>query len=520
MTPRRKSPRILVVTPEVSFLPDQMGLASAKVAVRTGGLGDISAALIQTLYGLGIDVHLALPNYRNIFHRNAANTPVNRFARVTDTVPENRIHLAQDRSFYYLPKLFAHSGWDNVKIALAFQRDVINRILPEVQPDLVHCHDWMTGLIPAMTRAYGIPCLFTLYNLNSVRLPLAAIEERGIDAAAFWQNCYYEHMPASYEETRTANPVDFLTSAVFAAHFVNTLSPAFSKQLVDQACDFIAPALQKELRNKALAGCLATIQHYPAAHFNPATDRMLYRRYGPDDHQTAKAFNKLHLQERLKLRIDSRAPLFFWPTRLGGGRRGSWLMSEVLPALLERYAGQGLQMVFIADGDLHHHFHALAQRTQAGDRVAVCDFQPSLYRLAFGAADFVLMPLRYEPCGLPCKIGQRYGTLPIGHDTGGIHDALIHLDVNRDRGNGFTFNTLDSNGLMWGIEQAMIFYNLPDSVRASQVGRIITEGLAGSDDEATGRDYVALYERMLKRPFDHIHAENCRNNPETLKSVA
>ena len=85
-------------------------------------------------------------------------------------LPESRIHLGQDRSFYYHPKLFLSTDWENIRIALAFQREVINLIIPEVQPDLIHCYDWMTGLIPAMARCMGIPSLFSMYRLDSPRL--------------------------------------------------------------------------------------------------------------------------------------------------------------------------------------------------------------------------------------------------------------------------------------------------------------------------------------------------------------
>ncbi|MFH0726797.1 MAG: glycogen/starch synthase [Pseudomonadota bacterium] len=501
-------PKILVVTPEVSFLPDRSGAPSEKISARSGGLGDVSATLIQTLFGMGADVHVAIPNYRNIFKKNAGHPAAELFSRrAGNNMPVERIHLVQDRSFYYLPKLFSDTSRENIRIALTFQREVINQVIPRVQPDLIHCHDWMTGLIPAMARTHGIPCLFTLYNLNTVKLCLSDIEEQGIDAGAFWQHCYYDRMPRDYEETRQTNPADLLASGVFASHFVNTVSPSFLKQIVSDGTEFIAPALKGELQHKLRGGCLTAIEHAPAALFNPATDKALYRRYGAEENLSAKAFNKLRLQELLGLQMDSRAPLLFWPTRLGGGRRGSWLMSEILPDLLSTHASRGLQVVFIADGDLHHHFRLLAEKANAVDRVAVREFHPQHYRLAFAAADFVLMPMDYEPCGLPCKIAQRYGALPIGHDTGGIHDALTHLELPAERGNGFVFKNFDATGLRWAIDEAMIFYSLPDPVRANQIRRIMTESLVAYDDQATGRNYIDLYERMLQRPFDYLKPE-------------
>ncbi|HSO21116.1 MAG TPA: glycogen/starch synthase, partial [Desulfosarcina sp.] len=246
-----RNPRILVVTPEVSALPDPSVSEARILAARAGGLGDVCAGLILQLQAAGADVHVAMPNYRNIFRRKIVHLPE------SDTLPRNAgtIHLVQDRCFYYPRRLLADTSWDNIKIALALQREVMHQVIPAVKPDLIHCHDWMTGLLPPLARALGIPCLFTLYNLNTVRLPLSVIEERGIDAAAFWQHCYYTDMPVSYEQTREHNPADLLVSAVFAAGFVNTVSPAFLQQIMDDRCHFIAPALRVELGNKYRAGC-------------------------------------------------------------------------------------------------------------------------------------------------------------------------------------------------------------------------------------------------------------------------
>ena len=161
------------------------------VNIRTaGGLGDICAVHIHALYERGVDVHLAMPNYRNIFKLNVERMPGLDIRTRRRQLPENRIHLAQNRSFYYPPKRFLTTDRANIRIALAFQRQVINRIVPEVRPDLIHCFDWMTGLIPAMARQTGMLCLFTVCRLDSPRLLLPTIEERGIDAASFFQSTH------------------------------------------------------------------------------------------------------------------------------------------------------------------------------------------------------------------------------------------------------------------------------------------------------------------------------------------
>ena len=140
----------------------------------------------------------------------------------------------------------------------------------------------------------------------------------------------------------------------------------------------------------------------------------------------------------------------------------------------------------------HHDFHK---------RVAICDFSNSLEHLAYGASDFILMPSRFEPCGLPQMIAPIYGTLPVAHDTGGIHDTVTDLNVEENRGNGFLFKNFDSNGLMWAIRQAMEFYNQPRDIKKKQIKRIMTESAAGFTYANTARQYIQLYEKMLKRPL-------------------
>jgi len=135
------------------------------------------------------------------------------------------------------------------------------------------------------------------------------------------------------------------------------------------------------------------------------------------------------------------------------------------------------------------------------NRVAICDFDEQIARLAYAASDFILMPSRFEPCGLPQMTGPIYGSLPVAHETGGIHDTIIHMDVDSNRGNGFLFETFDSNGLLWTIKEAMRFYDLPQKVKKQQIERIMTQSAATFNHAVTARKYIDLYEKMLKRPL-------------------
>jgi starch synthase len=501
---RTKNPRVLIVTPEVTYLPQGMGNIANYFSAKAGGLADVSASLISKLFSLGADIHVALPDYRGIFNSNIGplgEIYERELATYRKYLPEERLHLAEDRAFYYVHSVYSNVPAENLKIALAFQREVINNIIGRVNPDLIHCNDWMTGLIPGYSRRVSIPCLFTIHNIHTVKTLLSVIEDRGIDAANFWQNLYYENMAGAYEDTRDTNQVDFLVSGVFGAHFVNTVSPTFLQEIVQGKHAFIFPSLQRELRNKVGAGVAEGILNAPDPSFEPSGDPDIYHNYTSLDFHIRKCENKVLFQRRLGLIEDENAPIFYWPSRLDPIQKGCQLLADILYKVIEKYWMQNLQVVFVAGGAFHQHFVSIAGFHGIQNRVAVYDFNESLSRKAYAASDFILMPSSFEPCGLPQMIAPKYGVLTVAHDTGGIHDTVIHMDVDRSIGNGFLFEVFDHTGLFWAIDQAMAFYNLAPEVKNPQISRIMVESAAMFNHEVTARKYIELYEKMLHRPL-------------------
>jgi len=501
MTEQTKMPRVLVVTPEITYLPDRMGSIANFLTAKAGGLADVSAALINSLIDQGADVHIALPDYRSIFADRLAPFLKKELSAIRSRMPDERIHLAEDRAFYYLNRVYSDYGEENLKMSLAFQREVINNIVPRVRPDLIHCNDWMTGLIPAMSRQMGIPCLFTIHNLHTVKASLAQIEDRGIDAAYFWHHLFFENMAFDYERTRGSNPVDFLVSGIFAAHFVNTVSPSFLTEIIEGRHDFVSPSLRQELANKWHAGCAMGILNAPDPAFDPSTDPDLVRRFGPEDVEIGKKENKRFLQRNLGLIQDPEAPVLFWPSRLDPVQKGCQLLADIFYSVISRYWHLNLEIVFIADGPFQRHFRDIAAHHKFLKRVAVCDFNEQLEHLSYAAADFILMPSRFEPCGLPQMIAPKYGCLPIAHLTGGIRDTIDALDVAAHTGNGFLFTVYDANGLSWAIDQALDFYRLAPEIRYPEISRVMRESAERFNYTVTARNYIHLYELMLQRPL-------------------
>ncbi len=499
--PILERPRILIVTPEITYLPAGMGNMAQRMSAKAGGLADVSASLVSALFNLGADVHVAMPNYRRMFQGDVFSLHERELRKYHEVLPEAHIHLAEDRIFYYREQVYSHQSDEAMKIALVFQREVINHVVPQVRPDLIHCNDWMTSLIPAMARRRGIKSLFTVHNIHTRQVSLSQIEEMGIDAAEFWMNLYFDGAPVNYDHARAHVPVDLLTSGIFAAHFINTVSPRFLWEIVEGWHPVVPPSVREELRAKAAANCSTGILNAPDVSYNPATDDSLVQTFTPVDFVAGKAANKKALQMELQLEVDSDAPIFFWPSRLDPMQKGPQLLTDILHRVVSDYWDRKLQIVVVANGPHEQYFHQIVRDFGLHERISIVDFDERLSRLAYAASDFMLMPSLFEPCGLPQMTAPIYGSLPVVHATGGLYDTIQPLDIDGGTGNGFRFDYYDAQGLRWAMDEAMKFHALPKEVREPVIRRVMRESLRDFSHEEVARRYIEIYEQMLARPL-------------------
>jgi starch synthase len=482
---KARRPRILIVTPELNGSRYLGRNGQCAPMVKAGGLADVSTLLVDALADSGMDVRLTMPHFRSLFPM--PETPLSR-----------RLHLCPDREFFYRRHVYDGCPHANRRAALAFQRDVIHHVLPKVKPDIVHCHDWMTSLIPAAARSMGIKSVFTIHNLHDETSSLAEIEDRGIDAGRFWQHLQLQRYPHSYDESRSDNPVLLMPSAVHAADHVNSVSPSFLAELIEgrhpSAWQMVDP-----LRAKFEHGQASGIINAPAANCSPETDPFLRETYDAESHRWGKAANKAHLQKLLGLDLDPEAPILFWPSRLDPNQKGCQLLSDILYRVVSDYWALGLQVVFVADGPFKPHFEDIARFHGLEHRIAVRGFDEALSHQAYAGSDFILMPSAYEPCGLSQMVALKYGSLPIVHHTGGLRDTVRQLEPDRRRGNGFAFEHFNSTGLRWAIDQAMLFHILPANERASHIERVMRESALEFAPEKMVAAYLAIYERLSGR---------------------
>jgi starch synthase len=512
--PKIEKPRILIVTPEITYLPAGMGNMTQRMSAKAGGLADVSASLVSALFELGADVHVAMPNYRRMFQSDVFSLHEKELRKYHEVLPEAHIHLAEDRIFYYREQVYSNQTDEAMRIALVFQREVINHIIPRVRPELIHCNDWMTALIPGMARRRGIKSLFTVHNIHTQQVSLAQIEEAGIDAAEFWMNLYFAGAPSNYDHARSHVPVDLLTSGIFAAHFINTVSPRFLWEIAEGWHAVVPDTVRSELRSKVNAGCSAGILNAPDVSYNPLTDEALAQKFGVADFSVGKRANKLALQRELQLLQNADAPIFFWPSRLDPVQKGPQLLTEVLQRVVSDYWDRCLQIVIVANGPHQLWIDQIVRNFDLSERVAIVDFDERLSRLAYAASDFMLMPSLFEPCGLPQMTAPLYGSLPVVHSTGGLYDTITPLEVENSVGNGFRFDHYNSGAFRWAIDEAMRFYALPLAIREREIRRVMIESERQFSHHEVARRYIAIYEEMLARPL--VETES----GEAIKAIA
>ena len=488
-------PRILICTPEVTELPRGMGNAANLICAKGGGLGDISAGLVRHLYAQrSFELHVAMPKYDDRI-RDLGRIGARELDLLVPVMHGKGIHLVSDSAFAHSAEVYAESeGHPRVQRAEAFQRQVINQLLDEIQPDVVHCNDWMTGLIPAAARERGIRSVFTVHNVFTELETPYDIDRSGIDVARFQSHLYMERFPEPGTDNWRGNRVDFLASGILAADAVNTVSETFLAELVDGEFPEIVPTgVRHALRLKHAEGNAHGILNAPRDAVAPSVSPYVLP-YSRRDFASRKPVNREAFQREMGLDVDPHAPLFFWPHRLFE-QKGPQLVLAIAPRMIEV---MGVQIASVANGDpdLVRDFEDLERRYPG--RVAHTRFREDLGERGKAGADFILMPSQYEPCGLPQMEGMRFGTLPVVRLTGGLRDTVDELDAHASTGNGFSFVPHTAEALLDAVSRAVAFHQLPLQVRRRTIRRVMGEGRNRFSLARTAERYIELYEGLLE----------------------
>ena len=519
-----KLPVILIATPEIVYLPPNMGaLANAITTGDGGGLSDISAALVAELDKQGVNVHVTLPEYQNLF-KDLARITNREYAILRSRMKDrSRIYPITDDIFKIAHKVYDDQTADldniNLRRANAFMRGVISRLLPNLKADhkhiLVHCNDWMTGLIPAAAKSLGIRSLMTFHNVFTTHQKPSGLRKHSIDIRPFYKHLIFGEEPGSkfrYYKTmvKADEHIDFMTSGLYAADFINTVSPTFLKEMVNgyyKEHHIMSEFMREIIIRRDEEKCAKGILNAPMSHADPRKDPHIPQKYGflaePDkniaDIMAGKAENKAVFQRDMGLIENTAAPIFYWPSRIASPQKGFELVLEILPELMKKYHDSGLQIAVVANGEPGLVRQIVEMQERHPGRVCYHPFSRALSQRGMAGSDFVLMPSLYEPCGTPQVVGQLYGTPPIVRKTGGLADTVKHLSQNGIDGSGFVFEDYDSGGFQFAIAEAMRFYRMPEPFRTKVLQRIMKEAADKFSIETTAKRYIDLYEEIFRR---------------------
>ncbi len=435
---------------------------SSEVApfAKTGGLGDVSAALPKALAAEGHDVRVVVPYYRRI---REAEHPVElvvppldvrmgrrilRFSTLRTTLPGTNVsvYFIECNQLYDRPAIYSGDGDEHVRFA--FLGLAALRVAQQLgfAPDIVHCNDWQSGLVPVTLRTvFAWDRLFS--NTRTV-LTIHNIGHQGTFAADVLADVGLEQAAEQlHQEELRAGRLSFMLTGILHANAITTVSPTYARE-IQQPEHGVGLDAYLRGRRDVLFGILNGIDDDV---WSPRNDALLPATYSADD-LAGKETCKRALLDMTRLPYRRGVPVFGIVSRLAW-QKGFDLFFEVLPALLRQ---ADVQLVVLGSGekryaDLFTQLSKVAPRNVA----YVNTFSEPLAHLIEAGSDMFLMPSRYEPCGLNQMYSLAYGTPPIVHKTGGLADTVRQFDARNGRGNGFSFEHFDVRGLKWAIGYAL-----------------------------------------------------------------
>lgn len=456
--------------------------------VSTGGLGAVTGSLLRELLRLGADARLILPLYRGIKERFELR-PAGRDIVVAlgDRQCRFRVHSHEGSTlflecdeFFDREELYgtpAGDYEDNALRFIAFSRAVLEACVAlDFIPDVVHCNDWQTGLIPLYVKTVyrkslmGTATLMAVHNLGYQGIfPASDMTLTGLDMRLFNPNVleYYGQM-------------NFLKAGIVGADAVSTVSMKYAEEIKTEHYGF---GLDGVLRGREVTGILNGLDY---DRWNPASDDSIAANYDAAN-PAGKKKCKEWLVKEMSFR-DREAPLVGMVGRLSA-QKGVDLMADAA----ERFIALGVNLAVLGRGDeaLQNDIRDVAAR-HPGNVSLNLRYDEDLARMIFAGSDMILVPSMYEPCGLAQMIAMRYGAVPVARATGGIADTIEdyrHLD---GRGTGFLFSGYNSSALEECLKRALCVYS--DS--AAWTGLVRACMKADFSWRASALKYHALYSSL------------------------
>ena len=473
--------------------------SEAQPFFASGGLGDVIGSLpkriVKNVKG-SMDVTVILPLYSKL-NQAYKNKLVYVGQTITKLSWRNQYcgiykyeeagvkYYFIDNEYYFKRDNF-YGYFDDAERFAFFSKAAIDVILflNEV-PDIIHVHDWQTGLVPVYLRTlfYHHPAfvntktIFTIHN----------IEYQGV--YSFDDDIIEDVFGISKNDgylLEYNGKINIMKGAMEAANVVSTVSPSYAEEIL---LPEYAHGLEHETRRVKAEGKLRGILNgIDKVFYNPAKDKALFEVYDKKNFEN-KLVNKEELQAMLDLPVDKNIPMIGMVSRLVA-HKGLDLARAVFEELLQ----EKVQIVILGTGDSYYEgfFKDLEYRYNNKLR-AIIAFNQDLSRKIYASTDIFLMPSKSEPCGLSQMIASRYGAIPLVRETGGLKDSI--LDFSKTGGNGYTFAGLNPYDMLNTIKRALEDYK-NEELWKKQVSKVMSKDFGWT---ASAKQYVKMYQEILEK---------------------
>ncbi|MBN2417823.1 MAG: glycogen synthase GlgA [Deltaproteobacteria bacterium] len=469
---------------------------------KSGGLADVSGALSAELQEKGMSVRIVMPLYA-VVKKSLLNTapvindlPVsigelNLTAKIFVTRSRKRVTtwFVNREDLFARPNLYGNQSgdyYDNLERFSFFSHAALRAAQKiNFKPDIIHCHDWQTGLIPALLKGpyrseffSGASVLFTIHNMGYQGIfpanKLSITGLRGID--------FYHQEGLEYWGN-----ISLLKAGIVYSDAVTTVSPTYASEI--QTRDF-GIGMEGILANRSdrLFGILNGVDYEV---WNPQKDRYITRNYSSEN-MSGKALCKKALIEEMNLdpSLNNR-PLFGMVSRIDK-QKGLDMILAVLDDIIA--LGAGFVLLGSGDKNIEDAMINAAKRHRGKIGIGTGFNEPLAHKIIAGS-DVFLVPSRYEPCGLTQMYAMKYGTVPLVTATGGLNDTVFQYDKNTGTGNGFKFDSAHSAGLLKSIQQAAALYK--DKVEWK---KIVSNGMKEDFSWKKSADrYIDIYKELQNR---------------------
>lgn len=461
--------------------------------IKTGGLADVVGSLPKCFPKEYFDVRVIIPKYAcmkqefkdSLQFVTSFYMDLNwrqQYVGILETEYEgikfyfidNEEHFSGDRPYSGMP-------WDLEKFAF-FSKAALS-MLPVIgfRPDIIHCHDWQTGLVPVYLKErfqgnefyWGIKSVMTIHNLKFQ----GVWDIQTIKNITGLSDYYFT--PDKLESNRNAN---YLKGGIVYADAITTVSNTYAEEI---KTPFYGEGLDglMRARSNSLRGIVNGIDY---DEYNPETDPNIFKRYNAKNFRKEKVKNKTALQEELGLEVNPKAMMIGMCTRLTD-QKGLDLVSYVMEELCQ----DAVQIVVLGTGDAQYENMFRHFAWKYGNKVSAnIYYSEELSHKIYASSDAFLMPSLFEPCGLSQLMSLRYGTVPIVRETGGLKDTVMPYNEYESTGTGFSFMNYNAHEMLGTIRYAeRIYYD-----KKREWNKIIDRAMASDFSwDHSAKQYEEMY---------------------------